>query len=74
MNISQLMCGSSILYLVSLTVVWNGTEEIHIFYIFSKYRYLLLFINFCTRAAVVYLNFRAGSTFQVPVCTVSLLH
>ena len=27
-----------------------------------------------TRAAIVYLNFRAGSTFPVPVCTVSPGH
>ena len=27
-----------------------------------------------TRAAVVHLNFRAGSTFPVPVCTVSPRH
>ena len=28
----------------------------------------------CTQAVVVYMNFRAGSTFPVPVCTVSPGH
>ena len=30
--------------------------------------------NTLTRAAIVHLNFRAGSTFPVPVCTVPHLH
>ena len=33
-------------------------------------QFILLFI-ICTRAAVVHLIFRAGSTFPVPICTVS---
>ena len=43
---------------------WNSTQLIALM---NKILFFLL--SLITRAAVVHLNFRAGSTFPVPVCT-----
>ena len=36
----------------------------------NMYTYVHLYNKYISRAAVVYMNFRAGSTFSVLVCTV----
>ena len=69
------------LKLISRRPGWNGKERqqrnsLTLFTMESVSTFLYFLCQLCTlyrdcrRAAVVHLNFRAGSTFPIPVCTV----
>jgi len=57
----------------SKSIFPRTTSQVTIFQVATSYtvRINSLYKATLSRAAVVHLNFRAGSTFPVPVCTVS---